>query len=165
MKRGVEPSLLKASFFVARMNRELAHNAAAHGRLDEAVSYLDAALEDIGRSTNRAHQAETYAISARIRAAIGDERLAREHASLAMRMTQGGERIQALSEIAWNSSAAHALLGDTETAMKLAETSAAAAVQEAMDMPARLAETFLALPWHRQAVDYLWGRDVPLRWR
>ena len=157
--------LLKASYFVARMNRELAYDAASHGRFDEAVSYLDAALEDIDRSTNRAHQAEAYAVSATVRAAIGDERIAREHADRAMRMTQGGERIQALSEIAWNAAAARALLGDAEAAMKIAETSAAAAVQEALGMPARLAETFLSLPWHRHAIDYLWGRTVPLRWR
>jgi tetratricopeptide (TPR) repeat protein len=155
--------LLKASYFVARMNRELANDAATQGRLDDAVAYLDAAFVDIGRGTNRTHEAETFALSARVRAALGDEPLAREHAARAMSLSESVP-MQTLSEIAWNAAAAHALLGDAETAMKLAETSAAAAVREAMGMPARLAETFLALPWHQHAFAYLWGRAVPLRW-
>jgi DNA-binding SARP family transcriptional activator/tetratricopeptide (TPR) repeat protein len=153
---------LKASYFAARMNRELAKCAASQGHFIEAFALLEVALGAVPPGTHRQHEAETLALSARVAAALGNPN-AVELAARAMECA-GSDRMQAHSEIAWNAAAAYAIAGDTVTAMTLAESSAAAAVREALGMPPDLAETFLALPWHRQAVDFLWGRDVPLRW-
>jgi tetratricopeptide (TPR) repeat protein len=153
---------LKASFFVARLNRELGKLAASERRFEAAVESLDAALIGIPPNTNRQHEAEVLALSARVRATLGESN-AVDLAARAMQLAENA-RMQAHSEIAWNAAAACAIAGDAATATRFAESSAAAAVREALGMPAHLAEAFLALPWHRQAVDFLWGRDVPLRW-
>jgi ATP/maltotriose-dependent transcriptional regulator MalT len=152
---------LKAVYFEARMNRELAKVAAVQGRLADAVAYIDAAMAVADAYSSRVHEAECLAISARLRAMLGEDERARDEAARAMRLAED-QRMQSHSEIAWNAAVAYALLGDAETAMKLAESAAEGAVRETLGMPADLAEAFLALPWHRDAVDYVWGRPVAL---
>jgi hypothetical protein len=50
----------------------------------------------------------------------------------------------------------------SRTRAQLAEASArdaaAACVDDALRMPADLAETYMKLPWHQQTLAYLWGR-------
>jgi hypothetical protein len=67
--------------------------------------------------------------------------------------------VQAASEIAWNLAAAFARLGEDETATRFAGDAVAAAVTEALGMPADLAESYMGLRVHREALDFLWGRS------
>jgi DNA-binding SARP family transcriptional activator/tetratricopeptide (TPR) repeat protein len=153
--------VLALPLFRARLSRELAGVVASKGRSNDALDYVAEAIAELAPLENPATEAEAYALSARLRASLGDAPGARDHAAKAMSLVAG---IQSKGAIAWNAAAARALAGDDEAAMQLAETAVNAAVTEALGMPADLAETFLALPWHQHAVAYVWGRPVPLRW-
>jgi hypothetical protein len=103
-------------------------------------------------------ETEALALSARLRALAGDALVAREHAERAIARCRT-KRTQSFSEIAADLASAYAALGDEATAEALAGEAAAAAVDDAWRMPADLAETYLALPFHREAVATLWQRS------
>jgi threonine synthase len=108
-------------------------------------------------------EVEALALSAKLLATMGDARIARERAAQAAARCKE-RRPQSYSEIAWNLASAFASIGDESAAEASACDAAAACVDDALRMPAELAETYLKLPWHQQTLAYLWGRSqVPSR--
>jgi DNA-binding SARP family transcriptional activator len=150
---------LDATFYSARAMHELAIRRALQGKLAEALSHVDAALELFATMGEPDVEVEALALSARLRALTGDTLGAREHAERAIARCRT-KRLQSFSEIAANLASAYAALGEGTTAEALAGEGAAAAVDDAWRMPADLAETYLALPFHREAVAALWPRAV-----
>jgi len=156
LQRGEE---LDAAFYRARSMHELAIGRDRQGRLAEALSYVDTALELFATMGEPDVEVEVLALSARLHAAAGEAVVAREHAERAIARCRT-KRMQSFSEIAANLAAAYAALGDETTAKALAGEAAAAAVDDAWRMPADLAERYLALPFHREAIATLWAGTV-----
>jgi hypothetical protein len=88
----------------------------------------------------------------------GDTLAAREHAESAIARCRK-KRTQSFSEIAADLAFAYAALGDETAARTLAAEAAAAAVDDAWRMPADLAEMYLALPFHHEAIAALWQAE------
>jgi tetratricopeptide (TPR) repeat protein len=153
LRRGEE---LDAAFYRARCMHELAIGRGRQGRLAEALSYVDTALELFATMGEPDVEVEVLALSARLHAAAGEAVVARENAERAIARCRT-KRLQSFSEIAANLAFAYAAIGERTTAEALAGEAAAAAVDDAWRMPADLAETYLALPFHREAVDELWS--------
>ncbi len=149
---------LGASFDCARAESELAFLKTEQEQLDEAARYLQSALDGFAPLGQPEIETEALALSARLKATAGDEHGAREQAEHVTARC-AGKRPQAYSQIAWNLAVAFAKLGDDERAHALAGEAAAAAVDDALGMPADLAETYLRLPWHQATIAYLWGRS------
>jgi DNA-binding SARP family transcriptional activator len=147
---------LDATFYCARCMVELAIGRAHQGRLAEALRYVDTALKLFATMGEPDVEVEAFALSARLRAPAGDVLAAREHAERAIARCRT-RRPQAFSEIAANLAAAYAALGEETAAEALAGEAVAAAVDDAWRMPADLAETYLALPFHREALAALWA--------
>jgi len=154
---------LGASFVGARSEFELADLMASQGRLDEASTLLNSALDAFATMGKPEVEVEALALSARLLATMGDARTARERAAQAAERCKE-RRPQSYSEIAWNLASAFAAIGDESAAEASACDAAAACVDDALRMPAELAEAYLKLPWHQQTLAYLWGRSqVPSR--
>jgi tetratricopeptide (TPR) repeat protein len=153
---------LGTALYRARSEFELAKLLASHGRPDAAAGYVRSALETYATMGQPDLEIEALALGARLLASLGDASGACERAERAAARCKE-KRLQSYSEIAWNLAAAYALIGDEPAAQAYARDAAAAAVDDALRMPADLAETYLQLPWHQQTVAYLSGRAVPLR--
>ncbi len=149
---------LDATFYSARCMHALAIGRSHQKKFAEALSYVDTALELFATMGEPDVETEALALSARLRALAGDALVAREHAERAIARCRT-KRTQSFSEIAADLASAYAALGDEATAEALAGEAAAAAVDDAWRMPADLAETYLALPFHREAVATLWQRS------
>jgi len=147
---------LGATFYIARSGFELANVTLSQGRISEAGAHLDAALAAFATVGHPDLEIEALAVSARIQAMLGDADGARVRAQQTVDRRRG-KRLQAASEIAWNLAAASVSLGEDDTATRFAGEAVAAAVTEALGMPADLAESYMALRWHRDALAYLWG--------
>ena len=145
-----------ASYLCARSECELADLMMSQGRLHEARTWLDAALAAFAKMASPDVEVEALAFSARLLAMQGDAPAATELAARVMARCKE-KHFQSYNEIAWNLASAFATMGDRETATSLAGEAIAAGIYEAMSMPADLAETFLKLPWHRDAFAYLWA--------
>lgn len=152
LRRGEE---LDAAFYRARCMHVFAIGSSRQGDVAAALSHVDTALELFATMGEPETEVEVLALSARLRASCGDAVTAREHAERAVARCRA-KRVQSFSEIAANLASAYAALGDETTAEALAGEAAAAAVDDAWRMPADLAETYLALPFHREAVAALW---------
>jgi DNA-binding SARP family transcriptional activator/predicted ATPase len=148
---------LGASFVGARCEFELADMLTSQGRLDEAATLLDAALDAFATMGQPEVEIEALALSAKLLAATGDARGARERAARAVARCEE-RHPQSYSEIVWNLASAFTAIGDESAAQAAAAKAAAACVDDALRMPAELAETYMKLPWHRQTFAYLWGR-------
>lgn len=144
----------------ARARYQLGYVYAWSGRLGEAASELEHACATFEPLDVADELGATEALAARVAAAVHDAG-ARAHVSRALAV-QETRPVLSFSESAWNAAAALALLGDAEAARGLAQRAIAAAVGDALRMPAAFAESYLALPWHRHALDYLCDRSVPL---
>ncbi len=153
---------LGASPYRARSEFELAYLLASHGRPGEAAVYINSALETYATMGQPDIEIEALALGARLLASLGDAPGARERANHAAGRCRE-KRLQSYSEVAWNLAAAYALIGDQGAAETYARDAAAAAVDDAVRMPADLAEAYLQLRWHQETVAYLWGRPVSLR--
>ncbi len=149
---------LGASFVRGRSEFELADLLATQGRLDEAGTLVNSALEAFAAMGEPEVEVEALALSARLLAARGDADGARKHAARAVARCKE-RRPQSYSEIAWNLASAFATIGDERAADAAARDAAAACVDDALRMPAELAEMYMKLPWHEQTVAYLWARS------
>ncbi len=149
---------LGASFVRGRSEFELADLLATQGRLDEAGTLLNSALETFAAMGEPEVEVEALALSARLLAATGDADGARARAARAAARCKE-RRPQSYSEIAWNLASAFATIGDERAADAAAHDAAAACVDDALRMPAELAETYMTLPWHQQTLAYLWARS------
>src|SRR5665213_3044681 len=148
---------LGVSFVGARGEFELADLLMSQERLDEAGTLLNSALDAFALMGQPEVEIEALALSAKLLATTGDLERAGEHAArAAARCTE--RRPQSYSEIAWNLASAFATIGDEAAAEAMACHAAATAVDDALRMPADLAETYLKLPWHQQTLAYLWDR-------
>jgi len=147
---------LGATFYDARVACELATLRIAQRRFDEAAAHVGYALETFATMGKPDVEIEALALSAHIRAALGDRDGARGHVRQAVDRVRE-RRVQHANEIFWNVAAAYAHIGEHETAQRFAGEAVAAAVFEAMGMPADLAECFLGLRSNRDAVAYLWS--------
>lgn len=152
---------LGATYYAARIRFQLAIVLALQARYAEAKAYVELSLAGFSDMVHPEQEAEALAFGARLYATMGDAGVAREYATRATSRL-GEKRFETYGEMAWNLSAAYALLGEETTAESFARESAAAAIDDALRMPADLAETYLRLPWCRHAVAFLWGRPVPL---
>jgi tetratricopeptide (TPR) repeat protein len=153
---------LGTTLYLARIEFELANLLASHGRLKKAATYIKSALVAYATMGQPDIEVEAFALAARLFASLGDASRAGERAEqAATRLKQ--KRLQSHSEIAWNLAATYAITGDDKAAKASAQDAAAAAVDDALLMPADLAETYLRLGWHQQMVAYLCGRPVTLR--
>jgi DNA-binding SARP family transcriptional activator/tetratricopeptide (TPR) repeat protein len=150
---------LGATFYYARVACELATLRIAQSRFDEAATHIRSALEAFATMGKPDIEIEALALSAHIRAALGDADGARVHVQQALESARE-RRLQNANEIFWNVAAAYARIGDDDEAHRFAGEAVAAAVTEAMGMPADLAECFLGLRPNREAVAYLWNRDI-----
>jgi DNA-binding SARP family transcriptional activator/tetratricopeptide (TPR) repeat protein len=146
---------LGASFVRARSEFELADLLTSQGRLDEAGTLLNSALDAFATMGEPEVEVEALALSARLLAITGDAQSARERAARAAARCKE-RRPQSYSEIIWNLASAFIALGDESAAHVLAWDAAAACVDDALRMPAELAETYLKLPWHQQTLAYVW---------
>ena len=146
---------LGAALHAARSRMELATMSARQGRTGDARTYLDQTIADLAPLGQPSMESEAYALSARLFATDGNATASRDHATMAARLAKTVS-VQAYSEVAWNLASAHALLGDETSALDLAGDAAARCVRDALAMPANLAETYLTLPWHHDAIDYLY---------
>lgn len=149
-----QANALGAALHAVRTRLELATMLARQGRYDESRAHLQETIADLASLGQPSMESEAYALSARLLAVAGEAGASREHAEKAAQLAKTVS-VQAYSEVAWNLATAYALLGDETAAMELAAESAAACVRDAMQMPAHLAETYLALPWHHDAIDYV----------
>jgi tetratricopeptide (TPR) repeat protein len=147
---------LGATFYDARATCELATLRIAQCRFDEAATHIGRALEAFATMGKPDVEIEALALSAHIRAALDDMDGAREHARQALDRVRE-RRVQHANEIYWNVAAAYARIGEHDTAQRLAGEAVAAAISEAMGMPADLAECFLGLRPNREAVAHLWS--------
>lgn len=148
---------LGAMPYRARAEFEFANVLALQGRLSEAAAYLQSAIDAYATMARPDVEVEAWALSAKLLAMMGDSHGARERAErVAARCEE--KRLQSYSEIAWNLTSAYIAIGDETLAETFARCAAAAAVDDALRMPADLAETYMRLPWHQQAIAYLWGR-------
>jgi len=151
-----------ASHYRARSEFELANVLASHGRAAEAAAYIGSALEAYATMGQPDIEIEALALGARILASLDDAPGSRERAERAAARCKA-TRLQSYSEVAWNLAAAYASIGDERAAKTFAQDAAAAAIDDALRMPADLAEAYLRLRWHQETIAYLWGRPVPLR--
>jgi DNA-binding SARP family transcriptional activator/tetratricopeptide (TPR) repeat protein len=149
---------LGATLYRARSGVELANLLLAQGRASEAAAYLNASLETFATMGGPDVEIEALALSAHIQAMLGDAHGARERAQQVAERC-AGKRLQSASEIAWNLAAAYAQIGDHDRAFQFAGEASATAVRDALGMPPDLAESYLGLPWHQRALDYLWGES------
>ena len=147
---------LGAWFMRARVEHELGALMMLQGRLDESAAWLESSLNAFAGMGQPEVEVETLALSARLFAMLGNTSMASERAARAVERSRL-KRSQAYSEIAWNLASAFALMGDLATAQELARDAAAFCVDEALGMPADLAETFLRLPWHQETLAYVWS--------
>jgi len=150
---------LGASFVGARCEFEIADLLMSQGRLDEAATVLSSALDAFATMGKPEVEIEALALSAKLSATVGDARTARERATEAAARCKE-RRPQSYSEIAWNLASAFAAIGDESAADAIACDAAAASVDDALRMPAELAETYMNLPWHQQTLAYLWNRSL-----
>jgi tetratricopeptide (TPR) repeat protein len=148
---------LGVALYRARCEVELANLFGVYGRPETAAAHIDSALEAYATMGRPELEVEALAFGARVLAVLGDERGARERSARVIARCEA-TRLQSYSEVAWNLAAAFALIGDTEAATTYAHEAAAAAVDDALLMPADLAETYMQLRWHQETIDYLWGR-------
>jgi hypothetical protein len=65
--------------------------------------------------------------------------------------------LQSHSASVRNLAATYALISDTDAAERFARDAAAAGIDDALRMPADLAEAYLQLRWHREAIDCVWA--------
>jgi tetratricopeptide (TPR) repeat protein len=129
---------LGASHSRARSEFELANLLASHGRPDEAAAYVSSALEAYATMGQPDIEVEALALGARLLASLGDAPGARARAERAAARCKE-TRLQSYSEVAWNLAATYALIGDDSVADAYARAAAAAAVDDALRMPADLA--------------------------
>ena len=145
--------------YVAHAEQLLAETYRLTGDAQQARRSLDAALDRLSTIDQPTLLADTLALSARLHAESGDSDAARADASavgkLATRHTISG-----YSLIAWHLSVAHARMGDAASAVRLAEESARAFVDDALQMDPEAVECWSRLPWHREAIAFLSGRNA-----
>lgn len=158
-KRLVEAAMetartLGTALSVARCDLVLANVAVSDERDGDALVHIERALEAFTPLGQPALSAEAYAMRARLYARRKDVAEARAAAQAAESLVANNVA-QSYSEIAWNLGEACEALGDRDAAFARACASIAAAVRDALHMPADLAESYLALPWHVAASAYL----------
>lgn len=150
---------LGARFVHARVEHELGALTMRLGRLDESGAWLESSLKAFATMGQPEVEVEAMALSARLFATVGNASMASVRAAQALERC-ARKRPQAYSEIAWNLASAFELMGDAAAAQELARDAAAFCVEEALGMPADLAETFLSLPWHQEALAYVWSSST-----
>jgi len=143
--------------YVAHAEELLAETYRLAGDPIQARRSLDAALDKIPTVDAPTLLVDALALSARLYAESGAWEAARADASAAEEAATR-HAMQGYSLIAWHLSVAHALTGDNASAVRLAQESARAFVADALHMDAEAAECWSRLPWHREAIAFLWGR-------
>jgi DNA-binding SARP family transcriptional activator/predicted ATPase len=152
---GSELYLARSHAFLGLLRARTGQPGAARVHLDEAIARF-APLGQPGLL------AGSYAVSARLHAAMGNVDSAHLDAKSAAELAERFP-IQHYAEPAWHLAAAYALTGKTAEALQFAEVAVKAFVNEALRMNADLAEAYARLPCHQHAVAFVFGRSVPLR--
>lgn len=147
--------------YIAHIERLFGEMCSALGRNTDARRHFNGAIEGFEKLKQPRLMAEVLAISARLYASDGDAHSARTQAQESIDLATRYP-VEYYAESAWHIAASYALLGDAEVAGTFAQRAAFAFVDEAMHMSADLAEAYSRLSWHRDVIDFLNGRSVPL---
>jgi hypothetical protein len=99
----------------------------------------------------------------RIHAEQGDVRAALAAIASARSVAASTPSTELIPKFWFDLTAAAALAGDEALARNCAEHGAQAFCEQALSLPAELAETSGRLPWHVHLFAFLAGREVPLR--
>ena len=145
--------------YVAHAEELLAETYRLGGDAKRARRSLDAAFAALARIDQPTLLCDARALSARLYAESGDREAARAEAVAAEGLASR-HAVQGYSLISWHLAVAHALVGDSASAMRLAGESARAFVDDALHMDAEAAECWSRLPWHREAIAFLAGRNA-----
>lgn len=141
---------LGTALHCARCDFFLASTYASEGTRSDALARAEAARDAFVSLGQPSLAAEAHAFCARLYAASAQAERSRDSAAAAEAIA-AKETLQSYSEVAWNLSLAYTALGERDAAYERACACIAAGVRDALHMPANLAETYLALPWHVEA--------------
>lgn len=147
---------LEASYFVVMSDVLNAMNLMSAGETAAALQAIASAVDVCPALGELDVTAEAYALGARLFAVMGDVPQARDCAGRAAALLEK-LRPDSYSLGSWHLAVAYDALGERDAACTFARAAAHAAVDDALRMPAGLAESYLRLPWHRQTFEYLWN--------
>jgi hypothetical protein len=145
--------------YVAHAEQLLAEAYRLGGDAHKARRSINSALAKLAAIDAATLTAEVLALSARIHAESGERAAALADADAAEELAIHNA-ITGYSLVAWHLSITYRLLGDDAAARRFAEEAARAFGEDAMQMDADAAECWSLLPWHREVIAFLSGRDT-----
>jgi len=153
-----EAKRLKLPRYVALASLWLAEAYRLNGDAKKARRSIDVAADNLAAFEEPDTIADVRALSARLYATQGNRDAALADAA-AVEELAAAQTIPGFAFVAWHLAVAYALLGEGPASERCAAEAARAFTEDAMQMSPVAVEHWSRLPWHREIIAFLSGRQ------